>query len=123
MFKKLKNLTEYTSLIWYFLFIIFLFILAISIVDSVKLRLKIKNIEKEINKRVEKEIKWYEENLNVYKEEIEKYKRLYEKAEEEAKYYRRIYRRLQIAKTQIKMPKTSEELRRRFEKLGYPPVN
>ena len=121
--EKIKNLKEYISLFWYFLFLLFFFILAISIIDSIKLRLKIKDIEKEVNRRVEKEIKWYEENLENYKKEIERYKRLYQNAQEKILYYERVYKRLQSTKEKIELPKTSKELRERFEKLGYKPIN
>jgi len=121
--KKIKNLKEYTSFFLYFLFLIFLFILIISIIDSVKLRLKMKDIEKEVNRKVEKEIKWYEKNLENYKKEMEKYKKLYQNAQEKILYYERVYKRLQLTKEKIELPRTSKELRERFEKLGYKPIN
>jgi len=120
---KIKNLKEYMSLFWYFLFLLFFFILAISIIDSIKLRLKIKDIEREIDRKVEKEIKWYEENLESYKKEMEKYRKLYQNAQEKVLYYERVYKRLQLTKEKIELPKTSKELRERFEKLGYKPIN
>ena len=120
---KIKNLTEYSNLFLYFLFLIFFFILIVSLIDSVRMRLKIGNIEKEVNKRVEEEIKWYEENLENYKKEMERYKRLYQNAQEKVLYYERVYKRLQLTKEKIELPKTSKELRERFEKLGYKPIN
>ncbi|RKX56255.1 MAG: hypothetical protein DRP29_09760, partial [Thermodesulfobacteriota bacterium] len=91
---KIKNLTEYSNLFLYFLFLIFFFILIVSLIDSVRMRLKIGNIEKEVNKRVEEEIKWYEENLENYKKEMERYKKLYQNAQEKVLYYERVYKRL-----------------------------
>ena len=120
---KIKNLTEYSNLFLYFLFLIFFFILIVSLIDSVRMRLKIGNVEKEVNKRVEEEIKWYEENLENYKKEMERYKRLYQNAQEKVLYYERVYKRLQLTKEKIELPKTSKELRERFEKLGYKPIN
>ena len=120
---KIKNLTEYSNLFLYFLFLIFFFILIVSLIDSVRMRLKIGNIEKEVNKRVEEEIKWYEENLENYKKEMERYKKLYQNAQEKVLYYERVYKRLQLTKEKIELPKTSKELRERFEKLGYKPIN
>jgi len=120
---KIKSLTEYSNLFWYFLFLIFFFILIVSLIDSIKMRLKIRNIEKEVNRRVEKEIKWYEENLENYKKEMEKYRKLYQNAQEKVLYYERVYKRLQLTKEKIELPKTSKELRERFEKLGYKPIN
>ena len=120
---KIKSLTEYSNLFWYFLFLIFFFILVVSLIDSVKMRLKIRNIEKEVNRKVEKEIRWYEENLENYKKEMEKYKKLYQNAQEKILYYERVYKRLQLTKEKIELPKTSKELRERFEKLGYKPIN
>ena len=120
---KIKSLTEYSNLFWYFLFLIFFFILVVSLIDSVRMRLKIRNIEKEVDRKVEKEIRWYEENLENYKKEMEKYKSLYQNAQEKVLYYERVYRRLQLTKEKIELPKTSKELRERFEKLGYKPIN
>ncbi|RKX64085.1 MAG: hypothetical protein DRP34_00215 [Thermodesulfobacteriota bacterium] len=120
---KIKNLTEYSNLFWYFLFLIFFFILVVSLIDSIKMRLKIRNIEKEVNRKVEKEIKWYEENLENYKKEMERYKKLYQNVQEKVLYYERVYKRLQLTKEKIELPKTSKELRERFEKLGYKPIN
>ena len=120
---KIKSLIEYSNLFWYFLFLIFFFVLVVSLIDSVKMRLKIRNIEKEVNRKVEKEIRWYEENLENYKKEMEKYKKLYQNAQEKVSYYERVYRRLQLTKEKIELPKTSKELRERFEKLGYKPIN
>jgi len=120
---KIKSLTEYSNLFWYFLFLIFFFVLVVSLIDSVKMRLKIRNIEKEVNRKVEKEIRWYEENLENYKKEMERYKKLYQNAQEKILYYERVYKRLQLTKEKIELPKTSKELRERFEKLGYKPIN
>ena len=111
------------SLIWYALAFLFLVILLVSIVDSVKMRLKVRDIEKEVNRRVEQELKWYEDNLQSLNEELQKYKKLYEKSRWEAAYYRRIYKRLQEDKLRIELPKSSKELRERFRRLGYEPVN
>ena len=120
---KIKSLIEYSNLFWYFLFLIFFFVLVVSLIDSVKMRLKIRNIEKEVNRKVEKEIRWYEENLENYKKEMERYKKLYQNAQEKILYYERVYKRLQLTKEKIELPKTSKELRERFEKLGYKPIN
>jgi len=120
---KIKSLTEYSNLFWYFLFLIFFFVLVVSLIDSVKMRLKIRNIEKEVNRKVEKEIRWYKENLENYKKEMERYKKLYQNAQEKVLYYERVYKRLQLTKEKIELPKTSKELRERFEKLGYKPIN
>lgn len=123
MIRKVKTLKEYMSLFWYFIFLLFFFILAISIIDSVKLRLKMKNIEDQINKKVEEEIKWYEESLKNYEKELEKYRKLYYESKRKADYYKNIYKKLQFDKEKIKLPKTSEELRERFKRLGYEPIN
>jgi len=111
------------SLIWYGLALIFLAILLVSIVDSVKMRLKVRDIEREVNRRVEQELKWYEDNLQHLNKELQKYKKLYEKSHWEAVYYRRIYKRMQEDKLRIALPKSSKELRERFRRLGYEPVN
>ncbi|RLE64918.1 MAG: hypothetical protein DRJ47_06485 [Thermoprotei archaeon] len=111
------------SLIWYGLALVFLAILLVSIVDSVKVRLKVRDIEREVNRRVEQELKWYEDNLQHLNKELQRYKVLYEKSRQEAMYYRRIYRRMQEDKLRIALPKSSRELRERFRRLGYEPVN
>ena len=87
------------------------------------MRLKMGDIEKEVNRKVEQELKWYEDNLQRLSEELQKYKVLYEKSRQEAMYYRRIYKRMQEDKLRIALPKSSKELRERFRRLGYEPVN
>ena len=111
------------SLVWYGLALVFLAIFLVSIVDSVKMRLKMRDIEKEVNYRVEQELKWYEDSLQHLNKELQKYKVLYEKSRQEAMYYRRIYKRMQEDKLRITLPKSSKELRERFRRLGYEPVN
>jgi len=111
------------SLIWYGLALVFLAILLVSAIDSVKMRLKMRDIEKEVNYRVEQELKWYEDSLQHLSEELQRYKVLYEKSRQEAMYYRRIYKRMQEDKLRIALPKSSKELRERFRRLGYEPVN
>lgn len=123
MIEKLKNFSENKSLFLYFLFLIFFFILVFSLIDSVKLRLNLENIKREVNKKVEKEMKWYEENIRILNKEIDKYRRLYQEAEREANYYRNIYKQLQLDKEKIELPKSSKELRERFRKLGYEPIS
>ena len=119
----LKKTTSLKRFLIYFLLFLFIFILVISIIDSIKLRFKIKDIEEQVNKRVEEEIKWYEENIRNYEKEIEKYRKLYYESKRKANYYRNIYEKLQFSKTKIELPKTSKELRERFRKLGYEPIN
>ena len=119
---KLLN-TKNLNLFLLSIILCLLFCLFFAIKKAVEYRKALDLVQKEINKRVEEKIEWYVKNLENYKKQIEQLKAQVEKAEEEAIYYRNIYKKLQIAKIKIKLPKSSKELRERFERLGYPPVN
>ncbi len=115
--------TTATQYIKYIVIVLLALLLIGFVANYFKSRDDIARIRKQAALQVETAKKSYQQQISIYNSQIQQYQQEFQQSQQQLNYYKSVYNTLQSRKEHITPPKTSSDLRKRFEGLGYAPNN